>query len=154
MRLIALIAVGLILAGLGMQGVLRGDGAAAAAPAVRGDAPPATSQPATVTLTGTFNWNAKGAKQFPLTAVLTRTAANAWTAVYTFNWDNKPTTFTGTAKADPATSEFSGAAKTANGGRTFAFKGTSKDGVVAFKHFETTGGKSNPTGSGTLKQGS
>jgi hypothetical protein len=148
MKTIGLLAVGLILGAVVMQTMVQGY-TPSNSPAANRDSAPA-SQPATRTFTGTFNWNGAGNKTFPLKAVLTATEANTFSAIYTFSWQNRPTTFTGVVKVNPDTKEVSGTAKMA-GGRTFAFSGKEANGVINFTHRETTGGGNAATGSGMLK---
>jgi len=103
-------------------------------------------------MTGTFNWNGIKGKNYDLKAVLKLTGPGQWDAVYTFVWKGKNMTYTGVIKGDLANGEVTGTGNPADKSRTFAFKGTAKDGVIAMSHTETTGGKTVATGTGTMKQ--
>jgi hypothetical protein len=147
MRTIGLLTVGLILAAVVTQTMATG-GDSSKSPI----AAAATSQPAAArTLTGTFVWNNSGNKSYPLKVVLTPSGTNTFTAVYSFSWGGKPTAFTGVVTVNPDTREVKGTAKTADGGRTFAFSGKEANGVITFTHRETTGGGNAQTGTGMLK---
>ena len=153
MRSIGLLAVGLILSAALTQTLVGGSDSSnsPAARALAASQPAPTSQPATKTLTGTFSWVNAGNKTFPLKVALTWSGANTFTAVYSFSWGGKPTAFTGVVTVNPDTREVKGTAKTADGGRTFAFSGKEANGVITFTHRETTGGGNAQTGTGMLK---
>ena len=102
-----------------------------------------------VKLSGTFNWTSKKGQEFPIEAVLTPSGANEWKVTFTFNWDKKPNTWTGTVKGGLENGEISG--DSTFGKRTFTFKGTVKDRLISFQHQETTGNKPQNTGSCVLK---
>jgi len=111
---------------------------------------PAT-QPAPITWTGTFVWsNDKKATSHTLTTVVTPAGDNQWNAIYNFKWSGKDQAFNGQIVLDPKTNQMTGTAAMPQTKRTFAFKGTLKDGVVTFADTETTGGKSSVQGTGTL----
>lgn len=99
-------------------------------------------------MTGTFVWNGKAGQTNPLKAVLTRTGAGQYTAVYTFTWSGTPKTYVGTVTGNLRNGEVSG---TGDGDRRkFTFTGTAKNGLITFKAFEVTGGRTLPQGHGTL----
>ena len=111
----------------------------------------ANAQPGEVTFAnGTFTWSGKPRQVNALKAVLKPTANNnEWSAVYTFTWDGAAKTYVGVIKGDLKNGAVSG---TGDGDRrNFSFEGTSQNGVITFKAFETTGGKKVPSGSGTMK---
>ena len=103
-----------------------------------------------VQLTGSFNWNGRKGKE-DLQAVLTPSGTNAWTAVFTFNWDRSPHTWNGTVTGHLDHGDVQGEAKAEGGKRAFLFRGHANNRVLTFNHFETTGGRPMPTGAGTLK---
>jgi hypothetical protein len=111
--------------------------------------PPAAAG-AVVTLTGTFVWTGKPKQVTSLKAVLTPTGPGEWKAVYTFTWGGAMT-FTGALKGDLRDGKVTGTGAPAGAKRTFEFDGTAANGVISFKHFETTGGKRTSTGAGTLQ---
>lgn len=109
----------------------------------------ANVQPGEVTLNGTYTWNGKPRETVALKADLKPTGNGEWRAVYTFMSGTTKKTWTGTVKGDLKNGEVSG---TGGGdGRTFVFTGTSRDGVITFNHFETTGGRRVATGPGMLR---
>jgi hypothetical protein len=106
-----------------------------------------------ITLTGTFNWSEKRGRNEDLNAVLTPSGTNEWKAVFTFVWSGTPHTYTGTVKGHLDNGDVSGEALADGGGRTFSFQGRANNHALTFSHFETTGKKNTPTGSGSLKPG-
>jgi hypothetical protein len=111
----------------------------------------ATSTPAgkAITLTGLFTTQYAKGKQTDLTAVLTPNGDKAYDVVYTFKWGGGNETWKGAIKGDLTTGEINGTGAT--GSRTFTFKATAVKGVMSGKTFETTGGKTVPTGDIGLK---
>jgi arabinogalactan endo-1,4-beta-galactosidase len=101
-------------------------------------------------LTGTFVWKgSKPPKPTALKAVLTASGTSEWTAVYSFSWGGNKT-WTGTVKGDLKNGKVSGDTS-GEGGRTFVFDGTAKDGVLTFDCAETTKGAHTHQATGTLK---
>jgi len=113
---------------------------------------PHTSQasPADVRIAkGTFIWKSRSGTH-NLVATLTPTGDNAWSVVWDFKWKDKPQQYTGTIKGDLMNGQVEGTGQPKNGRRKFGFKGTSKDGVLNFMHFEFKGKLTKSTGSGRL----
>jgi hypothetical protein len=124
----------------------RAAGGGAAAPvAVR----PAPSGP--VAVEGTFEWNGKRGQQHELEGTLTPAGPGEWTVVWKFRWGGRAETYEGVVRGDLRNGKVSGTGDDAGRKRAFRFEGTAKDGAWAFDHFETTGGKSAPTGAGTAR---
>ncbi|MFB3894220.1 MAG: hypothetical protein ACE15C_19620 [Phycisphaerae bacterium] len=111
------------------------------------------SKPAQVTLTGSFVWKGRPRQTTDVKAVLTPTAADEWSVVYTFTWDRQAMTYTGRMKGSLTSGELIGEGAPANRARTFAFKGTARDGVINFAHCETTRNRIDQTGTGVWKRG-
>jgi hypothetical protein len=99
-----------------------------------------------VTLEGQFDWNGKN--RSPLSAVLTPSGEGKWTAVFSFNWRGRGHRWQGTFSGDPKNGEVSGTS--GSGNRSWVFRGRSEKGVITCRHFETTRGNEQPTGSFTL----
>jgi hypothetical protein len=112
----------------------------------------AQKQPAgNVVMTGTFVWNGKARQTNQLKAVLTPTGRGRYKAVYTFTWGGRPKTYVGTVTGNLRRGEVSG---TGDGDRrNFTFTGTARNGVITFKAFEVTGGRTRAQGNGTLRLG-
>jgi hypothetical protein len=104
-----------------------------------------------VTIKGTFVWEKKPGEIHDLDAKLTPTGQNEWNATWNFVWGKKPTTYVGVVKGDLLNGKVTGTGNTTEGNaRSFAFEGTSKDGVITMKHCETTKGKKD-TGYGEFR---
>lgn len=109
------------------------------------------SQPALIKMVGTFNWRGKPGKTTPLQAVFKQVGTDQYLVVYRINWYNKDMDFTGAIKGSLKNGEVVGTGKPPTGERLFDFKGTVKDGVISFDHFEVTGGARTKTGTGTMQ---
>lgn len=133
--------------GASVAALVVGTLAVAATPA----ATPASAGAKGVRLTGSFSWTGRPAKQ-DLRAVLTPDGTNGWKAVYEFTWDKRKHNYTGTVTGHLDNGEVQGEANADDARRSFSFKGQAKNGVITFDHFETTGGASRATGTGTLRK--
>ena len=114
-------------------------------------APAAPRAPATLQLEGTFEWKGRRGEIHDLAGTLNQSGAVQWTVVWTFQWNNRPMTYTGVVTGDPRNGKISGIGVDERARRTFTFEGTAKDGVWTFQHFETTRGAPQATGHGTAR---
>jgi hypothetical protein len=156
MRMI--IAAAVVLAGvIAGQEILRGapdgpTGLAASKPASQAASKPTSNAAAAATLSGSFVWKGKPRETTTIKAVLTPTAADEWNVVYTFTWNGKSMTYFGRMKGSLTSGDLAGEGAPKDKARTFAFKGTAKDGAVNFNHWETTRNRIDQTGTGAWKQ--
>jgi len=107
-----------------------------------------------VALNGTFVWSNKKGQEHNIKSVFTPAGDKKWTVEFTFNWGKGPQTWKGTAEGDLKTGEVKGEGLHPDGMRKFTFSGAfTKEGALDCTHTEVTGGKSQATGTMTLKKG-
>lgn len=104
-----------------------------------------------VVLNGSFYRGNNTKDTHALQATLTPDGPGQWKVAYDFTWGNKPHQYTGTIKGDLKNGAVTGTGVNEGGKRTWEIEGTSKDGVITFDHWETTGGKRARSGGATLK---
>ena len=110
----------------------------------------ASAPTGSVVMAGSFQWSGRANKRSDLQAVFAPAGSNSWSATYTFDWDGKPTVFTGTASGDLANGKVTGTAQ--SGSRTWRFEARGTAGHLRGRHFETTNPKQEqPTGEFELR---
>ena len=106
-----------------------------------------------VRMQGSYQWEAGGSKDSPLRATFTSTGEpDQWTVAFYFRFQGKSHTYRGTANGSLDNGELAGTVQNENRGRTWSFRGTSRDGTFTGTHSEKFGGSWSETGTLELKK--
>ena len=109
----------------------------------------ALAEPSAQTFEGEYKWKDGGSDY--LSATFTP-KDEGWKVAFNFEWSGKKYTWNGQASGDLSEGSRVTGTASGQGGRTWEFEGTVKDGVFRGTHTEITGGDRYETGGFTLKR--